>query len=134
MVLVRPVTRTRISTETFGHPVFDWITANTPTAWTAPTMQNGWTSVSPMLVKYRKLGDYVQCQGRLGGSTQGVTIFNFPVGFRPATDLDIPTTMYNGSIWGAARFYLNTAGNLQVTDSPSVMFVSALFQFPLTIV
>lgn len=83
MVLVRPVTRTRISTETFGHPVFDWITANTPTAWTTATLQNGWVHEYPM--QYRKVGDVVFIRGTIKDGTMNSNITTLPVGYRLAT-------------------------------------------------
>jgi len=85
MVLTRPVTQTKISTTDFGQPVYDWIMANTPTAWTNLALINGWTNkggASPPS-RYRKIGDMVTVQVAVGGGSNGVAIAQLPAGHIP---------------------------------------------------
>lgn len=99
MAFIRPVTLTKISSTTFGQPVFDWITANTPTAWTAVTFTNGWSSFGSgyQPVQYRKIGDIVYCRGTLSTGTGATVAFTLPAGFRPPLTLVLAGITYTGT-------------------------------------
>lgn len=112
MVLTRPVTRTKISTATFGHPVYDWIVANTPTAWTGVTFQNGWGNVAGIQpVQYRKIGDLIYLRGRMANGTLGATAFHLPLGFRPPATIDLITSGIPTSSWVFGFAALNSDGS-----------------------
>lgn len=114
----RPITKTVISSPSWGIPITDQVNANTtdiaalkPTAWTNVTFQNGWTNISPV-VQYRKIGDIVYIRGTIGGGSLSTNAFNLPVGFRTPYKLDISTGTYSGSVWAWGKFDIDTAGNV----------------------
>jgi hypothetical protein len=94
MAIVRPTTKTLISTTNWGIPITDAVNANTtaiannvPTAWTNPTFLNGWMSYGSGYApgQYRKVGDMVQIRGLVKSGSLGNAIFMLPVGYRPTT-------------------------------------------------
>lgn len=92
MAIAVPVADTIVSVPDFGKPVVDWINAQTPSAWTAPTFQNSFTSWgSPyQAVQYRKVGDVVHLRGLVNATngTAGNPMFTLPAGFRPTMNED----------------------------------------------
>lgn len=115
MVLTRPVTRTKISTATFGHPVYDWITANTPTAWANLTLQNGWTIESGQPLQYRKIGDLIYLRGRVNHSAGSAfqPIATLPVGSRSPVLVQIACGVVISGSWTAAAVQIGIDGTLQ---------------------
>ena len=90
MAIIRPVTKTLISSPDWGIPITDAVNANTnaiaanaPTVWTALALVNGWTNPGGYVTQCRKIGDLVQIRGRLTGGPMLATMFTLPVGFRP---------------------------------------------------
>lgn len=141
MALVRPVTKTIISTTEFGHPVYDWIAANTPTAWTQLPFLNGWQNFGSgyAALRYRKIGDIVYIQGAAKGgsappSPGQISIGMLPAGFRPVV-ATINVVLFGGSdTWGGmGRLDVWSDGNVMVVASSAMpgaaTMVAANFAF-----
>lgn len=95
MPLKRPVAGDPVVVEDFGQPVYDYIVANTPTAWVALTLQSSWTVSAGNVAQYRKHGDRVQLRGTITGGTAGSAGFaTLPVGYRPPYDVQFGVTLY----------------------------------------
>ena len=89
-----------------------WIVVGVPdTGWQVPTLLNGWTNfgVSYQTARYRRKGGVVYIQGLLKDGTTGVSIFNLPVGFRPAAKLQVPTILGGGAV---GRIDIEPDGNI----------------------
>lgn len=132
MVLLRPVTRTKISTETFGHPVYDWIVANTPAAWVTMTLQNGWVTFGSGRppTRYRKQGDMVFLQVAVKSGASGTAIATLPAGYRPPYTLDF--FIRTGGV--NSNFNVNADGTLVpfVGAGGDTTIVCNNIMFPLT--
>jgi hypothetical protein len=130
-----PVTRTIIATAPWGIPITNAVNqlgtdvtalqgTTTPTAWTALTLQNGWTNYGSgtQVGQYRKIGDMVYIRAALKAPGTATTIGNLPAGFRPAFQLEFPCSYYSGSrlICGVT---VNGAGDVV---APDVVPVNAL--------
>ena len=97
MAIARPTSKTIISTTGWGIPITDavnantdWITANTPGAWTPLSVQNGWTiQTNHGTASVRKIGDTVQMRGMVSGGTAGTVVAVLPTGFRPLYQVDL---------------------------------------------
>jgi hypothetical protein len=119
MAITRPTTKTVISTTQWGVPITDEVNrlspivdGRTPTAWTAPTLLNGWTNYSGYVTQYRKIGDVVQIRGGVQGGTLGANIFVLPSGYRPPSQTQFPVSSYSVvgiiTIDGSGNVYPNT--------------------------
>ena len=90
------------------------------TDWLAPTLQNGWTEISGYPVRYFKdaMG-FVHCKGLLAFPASGanVTIFQFPVGYRPGVSRRF-TVAHGDSATSIARFKIDAVG--AVTCEPTL--------------
>lgn len=113
MAFTRPVVGADISAADFGQPVYDWIVANTPTAWTNVTPINGYSQFASAPAQYRKLGDNVQLRGRLvvGSATFGVPAFTLPAGFRPPASLVLVCMVTVGGNWITATVDFRSTGD-----------------------
>lgn len=97
MAIVRPITKTLISSATWGVPITDEVNrlsplvdGRTPTVWTGVVFQNGWATAGGWQPgQYRKVGDVVQLRGNITG-TAPATAFTLPTGFRPPTPSFFP--------------------------------------------
>jgi hypothetical protein len=129
MVLTRPITKTKISTTEFGHPVYDWIVANTPTPWVNLTYANGWVNLAAPRpgTRYRKIGDVLMLNLGCQSGSLNATIGQLPVGFRPSFTIDAVIRC------GGAPGWLNalTDGNLIVYGADNTL-VAGLVSIPLT--
>lgn len=129
MAILRPVTKTLISSSSWGIPITDEVNRLTPlvdaakpTAWTNLTLQNGWTaSTASMAPQYRKVGDMVQIRGSVGGGSPGTTIVTLPAGFRSFQDINQVSAMYNGATWlfAVLSVYPTTGVIAYHTSSPA---------------
>lgn len=129
MAIVRPVTKTIISTTAFGVPVADAVNANTdglaalqPGAWIAPTLLNGWVNFASgwQVVQYRKVGDRVEIRGMVRSGTVNQAIFTLPVGFRP-----IALMYFAGDSYGQhAPMVAMTDGTFKAEAVPNVANLS----------
>ena len=103
MAIVRPVTKTKIATVSWGIPITDEVNRMTPlvvapTAWTALTLTNGWVVVGGWQVpQYRKIGDIVYLRGLMQSGTFNSTAATLPAGFRPLTNESFPVAR-NGEV------------------------------------
>lgn len=132
MALTRPVVGADISAADFGQPVYDWIIANTPTAWTALPYAVSWTGTAGNPAMYRKVGDIVYVQGGVmwtGGTVANGTqnVGTLPAGFRPPAARRFTAWYNNGG--APIRCSVETTGaiNLEAALSASVNFDLALF-------
>lgn len=135
MVLLRPVTKTIISTTEFGQPVYDWIMANSPSAWQTLTMQNGWTpyavgSYPPC--SFRRLGNMLQLRGMTSGGVPGnVPCATLPAGFRPLYTYEVLTYQYNGQI-NFAQLAVYVDGKITLNNQGANIGTASLYcQIPL---
>lgn len=121
MVLTRPVTKTTISTTTFGQPVYDILKNLSTPVWTNVTMSTGFEQFggSYKTLAYLEVGRMVILQGMIktlndlpGVATICATI---PVAIAPPAT--ILTSAYGGAAAGefiAIRADLESAGNIKV--------------------
>jgi len=122
-----PVTRTIIATAPWGIPITNAVNqlgtdvtalqgTTTPTAWTAPTLLNGWVSYGAGFIApgYRKVGDMVQIRGAVKSGTMGVSAFNLPVGFRPPAAFDAQVYSDNGSAIQVCSLTITAAGDVLI--------------------
>lgn len=95
-----------------SNPINDFVSAWTPTPWTSVTFQNGWVNAggSSSNVQYRKIGDVVYLRGRMNPGSFGLPAFTLPSGFRPSTDIDLPTGGVVSGVWNYAFGYITTGG------------------------
>lgn len=114
MAFTRPVVGADISAADFGQPVYDWIVANTPTAWVViSSYQNGWSSYSSggrPTTAVRKFGELGLLRIAATGGSLGATMFTLPSEYRPSTYIDT-----NVRAGGAIGFLnIDTAGNVVI--------------------
>lgn len=142
MAILRPVTKTLISSSSWGVPITDEVNrlsplvdGRTPTAWTNVAFTNGWSNQGggSQGVQYRKSGDMVQMRGQMGNGVMGSVAFTLPSGFRPPALFMLPTGAYNTqtSIWLVARMDINADGRCVPIDGFNQYF-SVLVAFSLT--
>ena len=95
------------------HPGSD--SGGSATAWTAPTLQNGWvyygTGSGMAQPGYRLVGDVVQVRGAIKSGSTGSPIFTLPVGLRPAGGAE---TFVVSAGPGAARVEVSWTGTVRV--------------------
>lgn len=133
MPLKRPVAGDPVLVEDFGQPVYDYIAANNPTAWTPVTYLNGWQNESGSIqgVQYRKIGDNVHVRGacRLGTAP---AMCQLPVGYRPPIQLRYGMIAMNGTSGAcfAARIDILIDGQLALLNYPDnshIMMVNVIY-------
>lgn len=112
MGLIRPVTRTVISTTDFGQPVYDWIMANAITPWVNLPLSNGWVTTSAAAA-YCKIGPVTYLRGSVGSgtSTPGTVIGTLPAGFRSPVSLQ-RATVYFYAQWYATEIDIYPDGRI----------------------
>ena len=77
---------------------------NVVTAWTAPTLLNGWLNYGGVFdnAAYRKVGDEVECRGLVKSGTVATdatgNVFVLPAGFRPTNQLVLVAPISAGMI------------------------------------
>jgi len=132
MAIPLPVTRTIIQTNAWGIPITNAVNTNTTdianlktatavTAWTALSLQNGWTNYGSgvQTLQYRKVGDIVYVRGGLKAPGTASVCATLPVGFRAPFQLEFPCTYYSGSrLVGAVT--TSGDGTLNVVDTVPV--------------
>ena len=123
MVIVRPITRTIISTVSFGFPVVDWINNMTPTPWVAPTYLNGWTGNA----KYRRIGDILYLGGNLAGGAIGQQMFLLPTGFIPQTGFEIAVVTRNAAGNVPGHVAINLAGAVTLWSGATAPITGVMF-------
>jgi hypothetical protein len=109
--------------------------ADVPGAWTALTLQNGWTASSGTFVpSYRKVpGNKVELAGTLTGGTNsnGTVVANLPVGFRP----NVEKMLNAGTNTGIAlNISITTAGDVRISNvstAPVSIFLDDSFHLSL---
>lgn len=137
MVLMRPVTKTVISSTEFGQPVYDWIMANSPTPWVAMPLMNGATAGSSGVPMARKLMGNVQMKGGFVGGTNGVAACTLPAGHWPSVAVEMIAYQFNGG-WIYCNVTIDpTSGQLRYVNPPGVTAATALvslfgLMFPIT--
>ena len=79
---------------------------------TVSSFSNGWSagSIAPA---YRKVGNRLQCRGRVTGGTGGATAFVLPSGYRPATT----QTLSSSTVAASNSIQIDTSGNVQPTTA-----------------
>lgn len=126
MVLVRPVTKTKISTAEFGHPVYDILKNLAAPVWTNATPATGFEQFGGTYknLAYLEIGRLVILQGMLKTlndvTTTVVICATIPVAIAP------PATVLTGCFAGLAGGYLGTVradieagGNIKVRGTPT---------------
>jgi len=142
MAIVRPTTKTLISTTNWGIPITDEVNrlttltgGNVPTAWTPLTLLNGWLNYggSYDIAQYRKIGDIVQIRGVINSGTIGSPAFNLPSGFRPLKGLAI-TVAATGISYNPPIIAINPDpdGNAVIYDATNAVIHIGLLQFSRT--
>lgn len=132
MPLTRPVVGADISAADFGQPVYDFVAASTPGAWTNMALSNSWSNVGGLRPPsgYRKVGDMVQVRLAVVGGTFAVPIFVFPVGYRPLATYDYAVR------GGGGMVFLNVGADGVMAAYQSAgsdnTFVAQYFEFPTT--
>lgn len=95
-----------IAVEDVGPVIYNAAPApiGTPTAWTAPTFQNGWTNYGSgfQTAAYRQVGDIVSLRGIVAkpsalSNNSSSMVCTLPVGFRPSLNEN-----FTCNCWGAA--------------------------------
>lgn len=89
------------------------------TAWTAPTLTNGWQNApgwQPM--QYRMYGDMVQLRGHIYAGTVNSNAFQLPVGYRPPALIQVPTGVATG------QATISTDGTVQSNVSAHISVVT----------
>jgi hypothetical protein len=126
MAIVRPTTKTLISTTNWGIPITDEVNRltplvdnKTPTAWVPITLMNGWTNFDANaygVLAYRKIGDIVYMRGAVAGGTGDIC--NLPVAARPAKHLSwaIAGVQANPAIGNTAQVAIFSTGNIYPYD------------------
>jgi len=91
------------------------------TAWTAPTLLNGWTNTGGtyQVAQYRLFGDLVQLRGRIAGGTVGQTIFTLPAGFCPPAAVTFAASSLISGNWAYGPVEIAPSG-VVLTYAPSV--------------
>lgn len=132
MAILRPVTKTLISSSSWGIPITDEVNRLTPLvdgakagAWQAMALANGWANFNGgySTAMYRKRGDMVDCKGTISGGATGSVFASLPVGFTPASN--VQPTCRDGYINLAANGALSFTGTAAFTG-----ITSFLFSFP----
>lgn len=62
----------------------------TTTAWSTPSLLNGWTAITGRRIVFRKVLGLVFISCNANGAGAGQTIFNLPAGYKPPTDIVVP--------------------------------------------
>lgn len=134
MAIPLPVTRSKISTTTWGIPITEEVNrltlATAVTPWTALTLTNGWTyfgggKISP---QYRKVGDMVQVRFAIQSGPVGSSAFTLPVGFRPPGIIAFVCVTYQHNVDAAVdihpdgQAYVSAAAGYTLIQSGSIQF------------
>jgi hypothetical protein len=134
MAILRPITKTLISSASWGIPITDEVNRLTPlvdgakpTAWTNFTMLNGWVTFDTYQpAAYRKVGDMVQIRGIIASGSQNLACCVLPAGFRPPKDLIVPQ-LAGGPIAGVQIIRATTGDILPQTATTSWFTISTTF-------
>jgi hypothetical protein len=99
---------------------------NTPTAWVAPALLNGWTQQGGGYTKigYRKIGDIVYLRGNVAsGGTTGSPVFILPVEFRPPDPVnEFASETWTGAVRGVAMVRVDSNGNVIIEQPTGATF------------
>ncbi len=84
-------------TDTFRKYIYSaaqWSQISGPAVWTAVTFTNGWGNVGAprQAARFTKVNGIVHIQGQISGGVSGSKAFTLPAGYRPAAQIDLPST------------------------------------------
>lgn len=139
MAIIRPVTKTIISSLGWGIPITDEVNRLTtvvaslqPTPWAGLTLQNGWTNYGGGydVASYRKVGDMVQVKGTVRNGTVGQVWATLPVGYRPPLALAL-VIAGNGINYNVPITNILTDGTMTFYDTGNSA-IHVTLQFSLT--
>lgn len=110
--------RTALNTTTVATNADYVVPVNAPTAWTAPSLLNGWANVaSYAAAQYRidALGEvHIRASLMSGTITDGTTLFVLPAGFRPPVQLYVSASYSAGSYLLFTALKIDASGNVTI--------------------
>lgn len=97
------------------------------TAFTALTLQNGWSLISGYRAVYRKNLGVLQLEMAISGgtATDGTVIATLPAGFRPPFPVAVPVASISNSSVVSSRITIGTDGTLKIYNCSSQVVFAA---------